>query len=293
MPPITNALLGYPPDARLLIVNADDFGLCQAVNAAIMPLLQQALLLQGAALRSASLMLPCPWSPQAVQFLGEHPEIPHGVHLTVMADPTAYRWGALAPAEKVPSLLDRAGYFYNFDDLHARLAQVSRAELEIEFRAQIEAAFAAGLRPAHLDWHALRITAHGANSDIFDLLLRLAREYGLALRVMGAANIARLRALGLPAADHDFIDSFTAGFSYPTAQRRARFDSLLRELPAGLNEWAAHPGLDSPELRALEPDGEGFRQSDFDYWSSPETQALIERAGILITSYRALQPFWQ
>ena len=31
----TNRLLGYPDDARLLIINADDFGMCHAANAAI------------------------------------------------------------------------------------------------------------------------------------------------------------------------------------------------------------------------------------------------------------------
>ena len=31
----TNRLLGYPADARLLIINADDFGMCHAVSEAI------------------------------------------------------------------------------------------------------------------------------------------------------------------------------------------------------------------------------------------------------------------
>ena len=30
----TNRLLGYPLDGRLLIINADDFGMCNAVNKA-------------------------------------------------------------------------------------------------------------------------------------------------------------------------------------------------------------------------------------------------------------------
>ncbi len=37
----TNRLLGYPEDARLLIINADDFGMCHAVNEAIIRRLER------------------------------------------------------------------------------------------------------------------------------------------------------------------------------------------------------------------------------------------------------------
>ena len=69
---LTNRLLGYPPEARLLIINADDLGMCQAVNAAIF-----GTLLGGVA-RSTSLMVPCPWAMQAMQFLrfGVRTDIP-------------------------------------------------------------------------------------------------------------------------------------------------------------------------------------------------------------------------
>jgi predicted glycoside hydrolase/deacetylase ChbG (UPF0249 family) len=50
------------------------------------------------------------------------------------------------------------------------LAQVRLVQLEIEFRAQIEAVLTAGLTPTHLDWHSLRI---GGRADNFDLMLRL------------------------------------------------------------------------------------------------------------------------
>ena len=40
----TNQLLGYPENARLLIINADDFGLCHAVNEAVFRALQQDML---------------------------------------------------------------------------------------------------------------------------------------------------------------------------------------------------------------------------------------------------------
>ena len=35
----TNRLLGYPAYARLLLINADDFGMCHAINEAIFRLL--------------------------------------------------------------------------------------------------------------------------------------------------------------------------------------------------------------------------------------------------------------
>ena len=68
--PSTNARLGYPEDARLLIVNADDFGMCHANNEAIVRSLLDGIV------TSTTLMTPCPWAPQAIQMLREHPEIP-------------------------------------------------------------------------------------------------------------------------------------------------------------------------------------------------------------------------
>ena len=172
----TNRWLGYPAEARLLIINADDFGMCHAVNAAIIGTLQAGVV------RSTTLMVPCPWAQHALHFLANHPDIAFGVHLTALSEWDDYRWGPVTPREKVPSLLNKAGYFYNFEQMPGFLAQVNLDELESEFRAQIEVVLAAALHPTHLDWHALRISGR---EDIQELMLRLAQEYGLALRVMG------------------------------------------------------------------------------------------------------------
>ncbi len=127
----TNRLLGYPVDARLLILNADDFGMCHAVNEAIFHALKKGLL------RSTTLMVPCPWALHAMHFLADHPEIPFGIHLTVICDWVDYRWGPVTSREKVPSLINQAGYFYNFEHMPEFLAQVRLDELEMEFRGQI------------------------------------------------------------------------------------------------------------------------------------------------------------
>lgn len=276
----TNRLLGYPAGTRLLLINADDFGMCHSVNEAICRTLKAGLV------RSTTLMVPCPWALHAQHFLAGHPEIPFGVHLTVISEWANYRWGPLTSREKVPSLVDEAGYFYKFERMPEFLAQVNLDQLETEFRAQIEAVLAAGLQPTHLDWHALRI---GGRTDILEVMLKLAREYGLALRVAGRAWIENVQGLGLPCNDDDFLDSYLLD----PADKSARFMQLLRRLPAGLTEWAVHPGLATAELRTLDPGGAHFRQADFDFLMSPEARRVVQQEGIVLLDYRPLQAAWR
>ncbi len=275
-----NRLLGYPADARLLILNADDFGMCNSTNEAIMRTLAEGVV------RSTSLMVPCPWALQGMHFLGDHPEIPFGIHLTAISDPAGYRWGPLTAPEKILSLVDGGRYFYNFEDFHKRLLQANLGELEVEFRAQIEYVLSAGLKPTHLDWHAIRF---GNRSDLVDLMIRLAKEYGLALRVIGRLWIEKMQKEGLPTIDYDFLDSY----SLDPDTKPARYAQLLRQLPAGLSEWAIHPGLDNAELLALEPNGNHARQADFDFWTSQQAKDIVREEGIILLDYRALQGAWQ
>ena len=99
----SSELLGYPPDARVLIVNADDLGMSHAINAAVIESIENGIA------SSCSLMVPCPWALHSMQLLRQRPEIPFGIHLTLVCDTTLHRWGPLTAKEKVPSLLDGAG----------------------------------------------------------------------------------------------------------------------------------------------------------------------------------------
>lgn len=276
----TNHLLGYPADARLLIINADDFGLCHAVNDAVGRALERGVL------RSTTLMVPCPWALHALHFLAQHPQVAFGLHLTVIADWPDYRWGPITAKDRVPTLVNKAGHFYDFDHMPEFLAKVDLGQLETEFRAQIETVLAAGLTPTHLDWHSLRI---GGRADIFEVMFKLAREYGLALRVAGSASITHVQSLGLPCNDYDFLDSYLID----PVDQAALYHQLLRELPAGLSEWAMHPGLENAELLAIEGDSRHIRQRDFDFLMSQEAQAIVREEGIILLDYRALQAVWR
>ncbi len=274
-----NKLLGYPPDARLLILNADDFGMYAAINDAVLVALTEGVV------SSTTLMLPCPAAAPAMEVLKQRPEIDFGVHLTVIRDLPAYRYGPLAPAASVPSLVDAAGHFLTTDDRAQFLAQARLADLELEFRAQIDTVFAAGLAPTHLDWHCLH---NGGRADIFDLTLALAAEYGLAVRVAGAPHAATLQRQGLPTNDYDLLDSFRIA----TAGKAARYAHLLRELPPGLSEWAVHPGRATVAAQALD-DGWPVRQADCDFFVSADARALIRQEGIILLSYRPIQEVWK
>ena len=103
------------------------------------------------------------------------------------------------------------------------------------------------------------------------------KEYGLALRVTGRPMIQKVHHQGLPANDYDLLDSF----SLDPVNKPARYAQLLHELPAGLSEWAVHPGLDNAELLALEPDGNHIRQTDYDFWISQPAKDIVRQEGII------------
>lgn len=277
-----NELLGYPPDARLLILNADDFGMCHAVNEGIIRTLTEGTV------SSCTLMVPCPWSLHAVKRLKDTPGLSFGVHLTVISEMPDYRWGPLTCRADAPSLTDETGYFYSEARAEAFLDEVDLGDLEREYRAQIDWVLATGLNPTHLDSHC---GSHTRRERIFDMTLGLALEYGLALRVYGEPYVKTLQAQGFPTLDHDLLDSY----SLEPADKAARYARMLRDLPPGLSEWAVHPALETSELLAVEPDSElrPVRPTDYAFFTSPEAQTLIHEEGIVVLDYRALQKAWQ
>ncbi|MER7673059.1 polysaccharide deacetylase family protein [Kitasatospora sp. NPDC096128] len=306
--PHANRLLGHPPEARLLLINCDDLGLDESVNLAVVEAVRQGIA------ASCSLMTPCHAAPHALRLLRRHPEIPFGIHLTLVCEVPHLRWGPLTARDRVPSLLDPAGEFHAPTPA-GREALAANAQLdhvEREFRAQIDAVAASGLSPTHLDFHCL---ADGGREDVLDLTLALGAEYGLAVRVWLPPALNRLRERGLPVVDHGFLDSFAV----PLEDKPAHYAHLLATLPPGLTEWAVHPSLatgpafriptaDSPTATptnhpttrptnhpANHPTDDGWRvrRTDYEFLVSPEAHRLLAEHAITVLGYRALQEAWQ
>jgi hypothetical protein len=145
---------------------------------------------------------------------------------------------------------------------------------------------ATSLKPTHLDWHCLY---NGGRPDIFELTVKLAKEYGLAMRVFDSSTREALRHQGLPTNEHHVVDTFKLDI----AGKAVWFARALRELPIGLSEWAAHPAVDTPEIEAYEPESWQAHSTDLDFLISQEAREIIEQEGIVLLDYKPLQQVWQ
>ncbi|MFF2045860.1 polysaccharide deacetylase family protein [Kitasatospora sp. NPDC058170] len=280
-PLMSSELLGFPTGARVLIVNCDDFGMDEDVNAAVIDSIERGI---GS---SCSLMVPCPAAQHAMGLLRRRPEIPFGVHLTLVCETPALSRAPSAPRRLVPSLLDAAGRLFEPTPAGRAelLARARIEEVEVEFRAQIDTVADAGLAPTHLDFHCL---ADGGRADILDLTVALAAEYGLAVRVWLEPGLRSMRRRSLPVVDHAFLDSFSLDLD----GKQDRYARLLRELPAGLSEWAVHPSLGGARSRATDG-GWRVRRSDYEFLVSEDARELVRQEGVVVTDYRAVQRVWR
>src|SRR6266487_5688626 len=137
--------LGYSPDAKLLIVHADDLGAAHSVDIASIKAFE------GGLVNSGSIMIPCPWLSEIAAYARSHPEADLGLHLTLTSEWTSYRWGPVLSRDRVSSLLDHNSYFYLTESEAA--SHANAREVEAEIRAQIDRARAFGIKPTHLDSH--------------------------------------------------------------------------------------------------------------------------------------------
>src|SRR5262245_1824529 len=97
--------LGFPADAKLLIVHADDLAVAHSVNAASLDALDTG------AVTSASIMVPTPWMTEVAAYAKAHPNADLGLHLTITSEWQTYRWGSVESKDKVSSLLSADGTF--------------------------------------------------------------------------------------------------------------------------------------------------------------------------------------
>lgn len=292
--------LGLPAGTRAIILNADDYGMCHAANTAISGLLDERHL------DSATIMMPCPWAPEAAAFAAGRPDLDVGVHLVLTSEWTRYRWRPLTGIRS-SSLLDVDGYFPH---TVLEVEQLSAEdEVAAELSAQVEAALAAGIDVTHLDNHMGSVYGLEKGRNFLPQVFELAARHGLpfrlpryavgpgmdpALQSQADQAAAAADALGIVIPDRIWTHPFELVGEGTAAEEtyeqvRDGFFELLRSVPAGVTEVYLHPMVDSDELRAVVDYGAAKRGYELRLLSDPALAQVIAEEGLVRVGWRDLR----
>jgi predicted glycoside hydrolase/deacetylase ChbG (UPF0249 family) len=278
--------LGYPADSKLLIIHADDLAVAHSEDSASFDALDKH------AVTSASIIVPCPWLSEVAEYAKAHPDADLGLHLTLTSEWKSYRWGPVASANTVPSLLDPSGYLW--PDTPQALGALKPAEVEREIRAQIERANAFGIHPTHLDSHMGTLFSR---PDLFAVYVKVAHEYKLPFLAFIAPDTpTQLSSL---LSDKDVLVNAVviANPSIHPADWKTFYINAIKNLKPGVTEIIVHLGHDDAELQAITVDhsdyGAAWRQRDYDVMTSPEFKRAIEDNHVILIRWRDLKKLLQ
>lgn len=278
--------LGYPPNAKLLIIHADDLAVAHSEDAASFDALDRH------AVTSASIMVPCPWLTEVADYAKAHPDADLGLHLTLTAEWKTYRWGPVESKDKVPSLLDPSGYLW--PEVEPAVRNLKADEVERELRAQIEHAIAMGIHPSHLDSHMGTLFAR---PDLFAVYVKVAREYKLPFLAFLGPNTPP--ALASVLSDKDVLINaiVIADPSVGVANWKDFYLNAIQNLKPGVTEIIVHLGHDDAELQAVTVDhpdyGVAWRQRDYDAVTSQEFKKAVEDNHVILIQWKDLKKLVQ
>ena len=275
--------LGYKASDRLLILNGDDIGNSHAANVASIEAMERGLMTSG------TIMVPCPWFPEIARYAKAHPEKDFGLHLTHTSEWQSMRWRPVAEKSEVPGLFDPEGYFWRTEEEVYKHSNAKEAE--IEARAQIRKALAAGIDVTHIDSH---MGAMQLNPAFHEAYLKLGKEFNIPVRMAGqeiyaAFGFPRIRAMG---EEMGLVFPDRLHYNDPQKQGETRKDywtRVIKALRPGITEILIHAAKDSDEIRSM-TNAWKERVDDYQLWThDPDIRKLIQDEKITMIGFRALR----
>lgn len=290
--------LGYDEGDRLLLINADDYGLCHSVNSGI-----QQLLADGT-VSSATLMLPCGWAREAALWSARHPQFDVGVHFTLTSEWDLYRWGPVNRKGSTASLVTAENYFPK--DSKTFEQQADPEQVKAELIAQIEMALAMGMKPSHADNHMGSLYGLATGRNFLPIVLDVCASYGLPFRLpryltpengqVAPPELAEQAKLLAQLADSKgvIILDYLVGLPFQLQEGesftslKANMQNLLRSLHPGVTELIIHPSLVTEELKAFhgQPAKRGM---ELELFRDADIRNTLRDEGIRIIRWRELQ----
>jgi chitin disaccharide deacetylase len=275
--------LGYPKEAKLLIIHADDIGVTQTENAASIYAMEKG------SVNSGSIMVPCPWFPEIAAYAVQHPQADLGLHLVLTSEWKYYKWGPVLHQD-VKSLLTDKGFL---TDGSVDLSQTAKIEdIENELRAQIKRAIQFGIDPTHLDSHMAILYQ---NASFLKLYIKLGHEFKVPVMI----NQPMLDAFGAEVkkliTDKDVVVDkiYTANPNDYAGGMVQYYKGILNSLEPGFSTILLHAAYDNDEMKAVTVDhpdwGAAWRQADFNFFTSEECKALLKTNNIKLVTWREIR----
>ncbi|MDG1091926.1 MAG: polysaccharide deacetylase family protein [Flavobacteriaceae bacterium] len=277
--------LGFDKTTKLLMIHADDAGLSHSENRATIKSLTQGIV------NSYSMMVPCPWFYEMAVFTKNNPQYDNGIHLTLTCEWESYKFGPVLPLAEVPSLVNEAGYFFKSRE---ELKENATAEdIKKELKAQIEKAYAFGLKPTHIDSHMYSV---GISAEVMDIYRRLGEEYDLPILInKEILNMSGLDPLINIEEDDLVIDKVHYGLfkHFENGLLQEYYSNVLDELDAGLNMILIHPAYDDDEMKGItinHPNyGSEWRQLDLESFTSKENEERLQKNNIQLITWSEIK----
>jgi hypothetical protein len=191
---------------RRLIINADDFGLCESVNKGIVEAHTKGVL------TSTTIMANMPAAGHAVELAKNLPTLGLGVHLNLTAGKP------LCQDNIVKLILDSQGRFALSPGKLALASLITgkvRIAIETELASQIQWLIDKGIKPTHLDSHK---HIHSFPT-IFPIVCRLAKHFGVS------------------AIRYTFEPKQVSQLPWPVTDRESRKRASLVRTMAKINRW--------------------------------------------------------
>jgi predicted glycoside hydrolase/deacetylase ChbG (UPF0249 family) len=264
---------------RQVVVHQDDVGMCHGANVAFVELSRRGIITSG------SVMVPCPWFPEIAAAAAADPDLDLGVHLTLTAEKEHYRWGPISGLSAATGLIDPDGYFWR--DVASVRRHADPAAVEVELRAQVDRALAAGIDVTHLDAHMGTALAPefcdvyvrlGVEHRLPVLLTHTVAAYGPSVPHLVGVTDDEYSSFVAAAADHglpifDFVGE-TPWDRDPAQPAGPVYRELFAGVPDGLSFLALHPNAPG-ELEAIEPDSAYIRTAEHELFGDDDFRAWL------------------
>ena len=275
--------LGYPKNAKLVIIHADDLGISHSENNASITAMEKGCV------SSASIMVPCPWLSEIAAYAQSN-SADFGLHLTLTSEWKYYKFGPVTPVAKVPGLVNKNGFFYSSVD--SVMQNATAAEVEEEIRNQVKRAQLFGIQPTHLDAHMGTVLYR---LDFLKAYIKTGHEFRIPVFIPRQLEVPLKLKLDTLISDKDVIVDYILTASPEDIKNGIKnfYTNGIKNIKPGLTYLIIHTAYDNDEMKAITVDhpdwGAAWRQQDFDFFSGSECAKLLKENNIYVITWKEIR----